>query len=147
MTIQRENFSWAQFELAADYLAGRLYADEKYFSCIVGITRGGIFLAGKLAYLMHNKNLYTIAYKSYKGTEKSELKEIYPIHQDLHDKTVLLVDDIADTGDTLKKAKEDLERRRCKVIIATLHYKPSSKIKPNYYINETINWINYPWED
>ncbi|MEM2128372.1 MAG: hypothetical protein QXN86_01770, partial [Candidatus Methanomethylicaceae archaeon] len=30
--------------------------------------------------------------------------------------------------------------------VATLHVKPWSKIKPDYFVESTANWILYPWE-
>lgn len=51
---------------------------------------------------------------------------------------LLVVDDVADTGETLKWFRV--------FITATLHYKQRSKFKPNFYVKETENWIVYPWE-
>lgn len=54
-------------------------------------------------------------------------------------KTVLVVDDIADTGKTLKNFNVLFPT-------ATLFYKPKSTVKPTFYIEETTNWIVFPWE-
>lgn len=55
----------------------------------------------------------------------------------------LIVDDVADTGETLKKLKSVYS---IDFICATLHYKPRSVIKPNFFVEETTDWIVYPWE-
>lgn len=54
-----------------------------------------------------------------------------------HDE-LLVVDDISDTGETLKWFRV--------FITASLYYKPWSKFKPNFYIKETTNWLVFPWE-
>ena len=54
-------------------------------------------------------------------------------------KTVLVVDDIADTGDTLFGFSRLWPT-------ATLFYKTRSIVKPTFYVKETTNWIVFPWE-
>ena len=54
-------------------------------------------------------------------------------------KTALIVDDIADTGKTL-------DGFQMLFPTATLFYKPRSIIKPTFYVEETEDWIVYPWE-
>ena len=58
------------------------------------------------------------------------------------DKKILVVDDIADTGNTLK----DFGNKHN--IICTLHYHQQSIVKPDYYVEEKGDrWIVYPWEE
>ncbi|MGE0207493.1 MAG: phosphoribosyltransferase, partial [Candidatus Babeliales bacterium] len=63
-------------------------------------------------------------------------------------KYILIVDDLVDTGETMKFLIEALKDSLPKttIKIATLYYKPTSCIKPDYYIEETTNWIVFPWE-
>ena len=54
----------------------------------------------------------------------------------------LVVDDICDSGVTLKDAPG--------VYTATLHYKSSAISKPNVYASLLLNenqWLVYPWEN
>jgi hypoxanthine phosphoribosyltransferase len=30
--------------------------------------------------------------------------------------------------------------------VATLHFKPTSEFKPDYFVETSIAWIVYPWE-
>lgn len=53
--------------------------------------------------------------------------------------SVLIVDDIADTGVTL-------DGKQFLFPIATLFYKPRSIVKPTFYVEETSDWIVFPWE-
>ena len=50
----------------------------------------------------------------------------------------LVVDDICDKGNTLLGYMF--------FPTATLHYKPNEQIKPTFYVEQTNNWIVYPWE-
>ena len=56
---------------------------------------------------------------------------------------LMILDDIADTGQTFKKVHEC-----CPVpIYASLHYKKKSIFTPDYYVEEVgPEWIVYPWE-
>jgi hypoxanthine phosphoribosyltransferase len=63
------------------------------------------------------------------------------------DKKVLIVDDVADTGKSLKLVKEHVLQQGAKEArTATLYYKPWSLVKPDYYEKETRLWIVFPWE-
>ena len=62
---------------------------------------------------------------------------------------VLLVDDIFDSGATLKHATEVISARTDNVRIATLYYKESANttdIVPDYYLRKTDRWIVFPHE-
>jgi hypoxanthine phosphoribosyltransferase len=45
----------------------------------------------------------------------------------------------------IKLIKEALPNATIKT--AVLFYKPKSKIKPDYYVEETTDWIVFPWEN
>ena len=61
---------------------------------------------------------------------------------------ILLVDDIADSGDTLQTVKDKLTVWHKEVTTLTLIYKTHSIIKPDYYYEKRINkqWVIFPWE-
>ena len=62
---------------------------------------------------------------------------------------ILIVDDIFDTGCTLKKVTELLRRKTKAIRTATLFYKPSrnrTDLKPDFFIRKTDRWIVFPHE-
>jgi len=60
---------------------------------------------------------------------------------------ILVVDDVADTGETLKELRQRIiEKGASKVEIATLYVKPWRKVEIDYYSRETDKWIVFPWE-
>ena len=70
-----------------------------------------------------------------------------PISIDITDKTVLVCDDVADSGRSLIAVADHLRSKKPKEVrIATIHIKPHTKFSPDYYVGETEKWIIYPWE-
>jgi len=62
-------------------------------------------------------------------------------------KRVLVVDDIADTGRSLKLVTEHvLERAAQEVKVATLYTKPWSIVNPDYCEKQTEHWVVFPWD-
>ena len=58
------------------------------------------------------------------------------------DKKILVVDDIADTGHTLKDFDNEHN------VICTFHYHKQSLVVPELFLEEkTDEWIVYPWEE
>ncbi|MFN3527886.1 MAG: TIGR00725 family protein [Candidatus Altarchaeaceae archaeon] len=145
---EKEGFlelSWNDIERMCKKLKEKINFDA---DIIVGISRGGLVPARILSDLLDIKNLEIIKIESYTGIgTKKEPKITRELLIDIKDKNVLLVDDVADTGESLILAKEYLLKKFPKNLkIATLHYKPKSKIIPDYYVEETEKWIIYPWE-
>jgi hypoxanthine phosphoribosyltransferase len=116
---------------------------------IVGVSRGGWPPARVLSDLMDNPNLANVRAEFYLGVAetKGEPTLTQPVSVDVAGKKVLVVDEIADTGKSLKLVKEHiLERGAGEVKIATVYYKPWSVVKPDYYEKETSCWVVFPWE-
>lgn len=134
-------YSWEEFLTDSQQLRSNII-DE--FDCVVGISKGGIFLAGMMAQLFDTRKVYLVAYAG--GGEGQEIIAEKNIHPDLQNKRILLVDDISDKGDTLIKAKADLAKLGNQVVTATLHVKPKTKFIPDYFVNQVTAWIVYPWE-
>lgn len=131
-------YTWEQFFLDTKKLAVMI-APNKPKSLIV-VTRGGLFLGGMLSEYLDIPLIDTVCVNSYNEQEKQVLKIIKEARYDLPD--ALIVDEIIDTGETLKHLNE-----RYNAKTAALFYKPKSAIiKPDYYLHETENWVKFPWE-
>lgn len=121
---------------------------------LIGLARGGLqplgFLAGEKQ--LNLRNVVTIALTSYEGMKQEGIKVIMPLHIEDYAKykSILIVDDIVDSGKTMTYIKTLLEDQLKESTIksAVLYYKPkTSKIKPDYYVQETDEWIVFPWEN
>jgi len=133
------------------YELGRKIKESGYNpDCLVGICRGGLPIVRTLSDLFGIENVYTIRIIYYKGikTTKKKPKLIQDVDRSfLENKRILVVDDVSDTGNSLILAANLMKKKHVKEFkIATLHYKPWSEYKPDYYIDETDKWIIYPWE-
>lgn len=118
---------------------------------IIGIARGGLVPARMVCDLLLCDELIFISTEHW-GTaskkEKARIKFSLPKEANISGKKVLVVDDIADTGDSFSlimdylKEKGSLEART-----AVLHYKTCSTFVPDYWGEklEEWNWIIYPW--
>ncbi len=119
------------------------------FDCIVAICRGGWIPARIISDLSAVRDVGNLRIESYDVYNKKEARITQYISIGIKDKDVLLVDDIADSGDSLILAKNYLLKNFPKnLMTATLHYKVTSKIRPDFFAEETDadTWIIYPWE-
>ena len=66
---------------------------------------------------------------------------------DLKDSRILIVDDVADTGHTLKLVNDFCHGQVKESRIAVLYEKPASIVKCEYVWKMTDQWINFPWSD
>jgi hypothetical protein len=115
---------------------------------LVGISMGGLIPAAILADLL-GLDTEILRVKFYEGVDERGEKPriLQDISIDLEGLKILLVDDVVDSGKTIKLVNNHLMGRGAeKVILCTLHYKPWSEIKPELYIEKTELWIIYPWE-
>lgn len=116
---------------------------------IVGVSRGGWPPARVLSDLLDNPNLANVRAEFYLGVAetKGEPTLTQPVSVAVAGKKVLIVDEVADTGKSLKLVKEHIIKEgAAEVKVATVYYKPWSIIMPDYYEKETNRWIVFPWE-
>ena len=116
---------------------------------IVGVSRGGWIPARIMSDLLETPKLANVTAEFYVGvTEtKREPTITQPVSLPVKDKKVLVVDDVAETGESLKLVNSHLKSQGASEIkIATIYYKPWSVIVPHCYEKETCCWIVFPWE-
>lgn len=141
--------SWDDMDRLAFLISKKIIEDGLEFDRIVTMAKGGWPMARPLVDYVQAKEVASIGLKLYKGINERELEpEVYQdLNADVSGETILLFDDVADTGETLAFVKQYLQEKGAKKIItATLFYKPHSSIKPDYYGMETIAWIIFPYE-
>ncbi len=147
--VDYEIVSWDQSYHMTFYLFEKITNDGFYPEVIVGIARGGWIPARLLADFYGNRRTANIKIEFYDNTSRATEEPIITqeISENVKDKIVLVVDDVADSGKSLKAAVEHIKQMGPKELrTATLYFKRHSIIKPDYYIKETQSWIVYPWE-
>ncbi len=151
MSAEREILTWELYGSAARELAQTIADDGYEPDIILAIARGGLLLAGSLGYALAVKNVYTMNVEFYTGVdERLEVPMILPPEPDLvelgHAK-ILIADDVADTGKTLKLVKEFCAGKVAEVRCAVLYEKPISVVNCEYVWRKTDRWINFPWSE
>jgi hypoxanthine phosphoribosyltransferase len=117
---------------------------------IVGIARGGWIPARILSDVLYADTLQNIRIEYYTdvGVRGREPRITQPLSGSLEGKSILLVDEVADTGDSLYHAIEHVEKLGVQEQrSAVLHLKPTSRVTPDYYMVKTSSWTVYPWEN
>jgi hypoxanthine phosphoribosyltransferase len=116
---------------------------------IVGVSRGGWIPARVLCDLLSSPVLANIGVEFYQGVGKTRRRPrlTQPLSTEVSRRKVLVVDEIADTGKTLKLAKDHIIKAGAEEVrTVTLYTKPWSAIQPDYYGKKTSRWIVFPWE-
>ena len=145
----REVLDWSTYGRAVRELAVQV-ADTGYHpDIILAIARGGLFAAGSLGYALSVKNIYVMNVEFYTGVdERLDVPVMLPPYLELADVTgarVLIADDVADTGKTLRLVRDFCEGKVADVRCAVLYQKPHSQVDCEYVWKHTDRWINFPW--
>jgi len=102
MAIEQLRMSWDELGVGTKAIAEQVAADGFRPDFILGISRGGLLVAGALAYTLGVKNTFTMSVEFYTGVdERLDMPMILPPVPhlvDLHEARVLIADDVADTG-------------------------------------------------
>jgi len=118
---------------------------------IVALARGGWFAGRMVCDFLGISDLISLKVEHYVGTARlaDECVIRYPIVEDMvRDKQVLIIDDIADTGKSLKHSSDyvrGFEPSDCKTGVLQLLF--TSEMTPDYYAEflEDWMWVIYPW--
>lgn len=141
--------SWESIFSQSVKLAAKLEAGKGDFDCIVGVSRGGLVLTRLISDLLEIQDVMITRSEYYtdvgKRRERPEITQ--PIHGKISGRRVLLLDDVADTGESLIEIVRYLKSKKPKELtVATLYIKPWSKVLPDYFVSRTDAWIIFPWE-
>jgi hypoxanthine phosphoribosyltransferase len=147
MAIDYMPVLWEEYHSLARSMASQILTDGKKIDEVVAISRGGLTLGHLLTDLLHVP-ISTFTIQSYTDIQvQGEVKITKPLTTPIHDKHVLLVDDVSDSGKTIQRALEYLKTQQPKqVTTLTMFYKPHSVFKPDYFAKETSAWILFPYE-
>jgi uncharacterized protein len=146
---RREILTWDEFGEAARSLAGDVLRSGFRPDVVIAIARGGLLIAGAIAYALGTKACGSINVEFYSGIDE-RLPEpvLHPPMLDapaLAGKRVLLVDDVSDSGRTLAKVLAIIRDEGAEVRTATLYTKSQTVLVPDFDYRRTDDWIVFPW--
>jgi len=141
--------SWDYIYQLLIELAGNIKKSGFKPDMIVGVARGGWPPARILSDFLNNPNIANIKVEFYVDVYKTIEAPVItqPISVPVKGKRILVVDDVADSGKSLKMVREVLlEKGAIDVKIAAIYHKPWSITKPDFYMRDTEAWVIFPWE-
>lgn len=145
----RENLTYERFGVAVRELAQAVADDGYEPDVVLSIARGGVFVAGGLAYALDCKNIHLVNVEFYTGVGTTLAMPVMlapvPNVVDFSNKKVLIADDVADTGRTLKLVYDFCLDHVAEVRSAVIYEKTQSLVKCEYVWQRTDEWINFPW--
>lgn len=158
----RKLFVTAEGFLLDSFRLARKIWDSGYVpNFIIGIWRGGtpaaIAVHEFFRFKGHDPYHTAIKTQCYGRTHepgKVEVKGIEHVVDIIrHDDRLLLVDDVFDSGVTMKEVlrivREKARRNTPEIRIATVYYKPRRSrvdLKPDFYMHEVDEWLVFPHE-
>jgi hypoxanthine phosphoribosyltransferase len=144
-----EVMDWNLFYNLSRKVAKKINGSAYKPDLIVGLARGGWVLARILCDLIGVKDLVSLKVEHWgvTATPDGKAKLKYPFKVDLNGKKVLIVDDITDTGESMRVAVEYIKSLNpSEVRTAALRHITSSKFKPDYFGEEMDwRWVIFPW--
>ncbi len=149
MSDEREILDWPTFGAACRELTQAVVDSGFEPDIVLSITRGGLLPAGAIAYALDNKNVHIINVEFYTGIDERLPAPVFlpplPSTNYLADQKILIVDDVADTGETLRHVRDFCDGHAAESRVAVLYEKPQSIIACDYVWKRTDAWISFPW--
>ncbi len=130
-------------------LAREIKASAYKPEVIVGVSRGGWPPARIMSDLLENSNIANMKVEFYKdiGVRFERPRITQPVTSQVNRKRVLVVDDVADSGRSLKVVADHLRKKGARELkVATIYFKPQSIFRPDFFAKTTRKWIIFPWE-
>jgi xanthine phosphoribosyltransferase len=128
----------------------KLVEDSKEYKAdtLVAIARGGLTLGHAYASATNNRELMSINSILYEGNKKGNNCQIFNVPNLSRAKKVLILDDIIDSGQTLKEVLKTLKSAYPTVEfkVASIYYKKTALVKADFALYEACDWIEFFWE-
>lgn len=136
-----QNASWDEFHRDSKRLAEKLI-DERPFTKIVAIARGGLVPASIIARELNIRFVDTLCIASYEDHIRTDLRILKPLKDT--SEHILVVDDLVDTGATMEAARQMLPRAH----FAAVYAKPAGLSLVDTYTSQVTQntWIRFPWD-
>ena len=144
-----EVMDWESFQSLAEETSKKIVEAGYEPDFIVGLARGGWVLSRVLCDYLGVKDLVSLKVEHWgiTATPNGKARIKYPFVIDLTGRRVLVVDDITDTGQSMKVAIDYINTLNpLEVRTVTLLHITGSEFTPDYYGDEiSWRWLIFPW--
>ena len=147
--------SWDDYHRSIESLAKQVHESAWTFDHVLCLARGGL-RPGDVFSRLFNVPLSILSVSSYRegdGTQRGELFISYSMTSMTDNLTgrLLLIDDLVDSGVTLRRVSEWLLNRYpevCEIRSAVIWHKENSIVRPDYFAHYVLGnpWIHQPFE-
>lgn len=149
------NINWHDITFCIDRLVESIKKTNAVPEAIIGIGRGGLIPATLLAYKLDVNKVYNFSVQSYSADNK-QLQQFTTVQEpgddikQFSDKNVIVVDDLADSGNTFAYIKERLAELHGlhDVKTAAICIKEHTAHIPDFFVTvyPKSEWIIFPWD-
>lgn len=140
-------YSYDEFKDDVKILARQI---QKEFApdALLAVARGGMSLGHSLAVALKTRNLFSLNSIHYNETKKLDYIEIFNIPDLNPYKKILIIDDIVDSGESLVAIKKKLQDKfpHIQLKIATIFYKKTALLEPDFKLKEAKEWVEFYWD-
>lgn len=144
--MQKYYYSYDEFLKDVETLSSKVKEFEP--DTLLAVARGGLTLGHFMAQSLDTRRLFALNSIHYDKERKLDSLEIFNIPNLSDAKRVVIVDDIVDSGETLKGILTLLKQKypNCEFKLATIFYKPTAIIEADYRVKKADQWIDFFWE-
>lgn len=149
--VRQVHISWSRLEKLAARLVRMIKASGFSPDYVVGITMGGLIPLALVAEGLKVKNVAMVSARSYdeKTKKRGKLVISHVPRLTARGKKILLVDEIADTGETFKVVSSILKERCGATHIKTAAIVVNTtrcKTVPDFSVLNVDKWVVFPWD-
>ncbi len=138
---QVREVGWAAFEQMSRDLAGRI-AERFRPDVVLGIAKGGVFVGGAIATTLGAEFLPVRVKRRSRDRVRSPPDRL----PRLTGKRVLVVDDVAVTGETLDRARSLARRAGAREVQSAVLVRRPGRAQPDWFAVETDELVVFGWD-
>ena len=121
-------------------------------TAILGISRGGLIPAAMLSYMLDVRLIQAVRVEHYddqnnrlaSGARFVDGPEPFAT-LNITTERLLIVDDIIDTGETLKLVRRAVQDHADQIMVAALYVRSNQKNAVDWYWKVEDEWVVFPW--
>ena len=144
--------SWTTHVNGITQLGESILASRWQPTAILGISRGGLIPAAILSYMLDVRLIQAVRVQHYddqdnrleSGPQFIEGPQPFASFN-IETQRLLVVDDIIDTGETLKLVLEAVQPHADEIKVAALYVRSNQKHSADWYWKVEDEWVVFPW--